>query len=255
MTSAPQRIVCLSAESADWLWRLGAWDQVVGVTAFFESPADAAPKPRVSGFSSANRSAILRLQPELVITFSDVQAGLTTELIQAGLAVLATNQRTLAEIESTLALLARAVGRESEGDRLLGEFRRHLAPVPFPTARPRVYFEEWNDPLITGIAWVSELIERAGGEDIFADMRSEGSAAGRVVSSEQVLARCPDIILASWCGKPVDVDAIAARARWESLAAVQGRLIREIPGADILQPGFRLVAGYDRLKRLITEVQ
>jgi len=152
-------------------------------------------------------------------------------------------------------MLARAVGRESEGEKLLCEFRRHLAPVPFPTARPRVYFEEWNDPLITGIAWVSELIERAGGEDIFADMRSEGSAAGRVVSSEQVLARCPDIILASWCGKPVDVDAIAARARWESLAAVQGRLIREIPGADILQPGFRLVAGYDRLKRLITEVQ
>ena len=138
----------------------------MGVTAFFELPADASPKPRVSGFSSANRSAILRLQPELVITFSDVQAGLTTELIQAGLAVLATNQRTLAEIESTLALLARAVGRESEGERLLGKFRQHLAPVPFPTARPRVYFEEWNDPLISGIAWVSELIERAGGEDI-----------------------------------------------------------------------------------------
>jgi len=127
MTSAPQRIVCLSAESADWLWRLGAWDQVVGVTALFESPADAAPKPRVSGFSSANRSAIVRLQPDLVITFSDVQAALTTELIQAGLAVLATNQRTLAEIESTLALLARAVGRESEGEKLLCEFRCHLA--------------------------------------------------------------------------------------------------------------------------------
>ncbi len=227
----------------------------MGVTAFFELPADASPKPRVSGFSSANRGAIIRLQPDLVITFSDVQAALTTELIQAGLSVLATNQRTLAEIESTLALLARAVGRESEGERLLCEFRRKLAPVPFPTARPRVYFEEWNDPLITGIAWVSELIERAGGEDIFADVRNERSAAGRVVSPEQVLARCPNIILASWCGKPVDVDAIAARARWESLAAVQGRLIREIPGADILQPGFRLVAGYDRLKRLITEVQ
>jgi len=255
MTSAPQRVVCLSAESADWLWRLGAWDQVVGVTAFFEPPADAAPKSRVSGFSSANRGAIIWLQPDLVVTFSDVQAALTTELIQAGLSVLATNQRTLAEIESTLALLARAVGRESEGERLLCEFRRKLAPVPFPTARPRVYFEEWNDPLITGIAWVSELIERAGGEDIFADVRNERSAAGRVVSPEQVLARCPNIILASWCGKPVDVDAIAARARWESLAAVQGRLIREIPGADILQPGFRLVAGYDRLKRLITEVQ
>src|SRR6266496_2841124 len=136
MTSAPQRIVCLSAESTDWLWRLGAWDHVVGVTAFFEPPADAAPKSRVSGFSSAKRSAIIRLEPDLVITFSDVQAALTTELIQAGLAVLATNQRTLAEIESTLALRARAVGRESEGDRLLGEFRSHLAPVPFPTARP-----------------------------------------------------------------------------------------------------------------------
>ncbi len=177
MTSAPQRVVCLSAESADWLWRLGAWDQVVGVTAFFEPPADAAPKSRVSGFSSANRGAIIWLQPDLVVTFSDVQAALTTELIQAGLSVLATNQRTLAEIESTLALLARAVGRESEGERLLCEFRRKLAPIPFPTARPRVYFEEWNDPLITGIAWVSEVIERAGGEDIFADVRNQRSAA------------------------------------------------------------------------------
>src|SRR6266516_895365 len=127
MTHALERIVCLSAESADWLWRLGAWDQVVGLTAFFEPAAGAAPKPRVSGFSSAKTNEIIRLQPDLVVTFSDVQAALTTELIQAGLSVLATNQRTLAEVESTLALLARAVGRESEGEKLLCEFRCHLA--------------------------------------------------------------------------------------------------------------------------------
>jgi iron complex transport system substrate-binding protein len=246
--NAPQRIVCLTAEAADWLWRLGAWDSVIGVTAYFEPSPDAAPKPRVSGFSSASVESILRLNPDLVIAFSDVQAGIVAQLILRGCNVLTTNQRTIAEIESALTLLARCVDRSEEGERLLREFRARLAPVKPLPRRPRVYFEEWNDPLISGIAWVSELIERAGGEDIFSTLRSQTRAPDRVVTSEQVLGANPEIIFASWCGKPVSIESIATRMGWSSLSAVQGRHIYELSGADILQPGFGLLRGYEEIK-------
>lgn len=252
--STPQRIVCLSAEAADWLWRLGAWDSVVGVTAYFEPPLGVAPKPRVSGFSSASLTPILQLDPDLVITFSDVQAGIAGALVNRGIPVLATNQRTLAEIEATLGLLARVVDRAAAGETLLREFRERLAPVSVPSHRPRVYFEEWNDPLITGIAWVSELIERAGGADVFAESKIQRAAPDRVVTPEQVRAADPEIIFASWCGRPVDKAAIISRPGWNEISAVREHRIFEIPGADILQPGFGLVHGYEQLKRHIENV-
>lgn len=251
MTRAPERIVCLSAESADWFWRIGAWQQVIGVTTFFTQPADVPVKPRVSGFSTARVNEITQLNPDLVITFSDVQAQLAAELIKRGLPVLSTNQRTLEEIEITLAMLARVVDREAEAEHLLTEFRERLATVKHSDARPRVYFEEWNDPLITGIGWVSELIERAGGNDIFAALRTKRAAAERVVSSEQICRADPEIIFASWCGKPVQSTAISSRPGWAELIAVRAGRIYEIPGEDILQPGFRLVDGYERLKEII----
>jgi iron complex transport system substrate-binding protein len=167
MSAVPQRIVCLSAEAADWLWRIGAWNNVVGVTAFFIAPSEAPAKPRASGFSTARFKEIAALNPDLVITFSDVQADFAAELIKHGIPVLATNQRTLAETEATLSLLGRVVAREAESEHLLAEFRERLTPVATGANRPRVYFEEWNDPLISGIGWVGELIERAGGADIF----------------------------------------------------------------------------------------
>lgn len=253
MSQTPQRIVCLSAEAADWLWRIGAWEKVVGVTIFFEQPPDASPKPRVSGFSTANLEKIARLKPDLVITFSDVQTHLAAELMRRGLNVLATNQRTLAETESTLALLARIVDCEAAGQSCLREFGDRLVPVGKVVGRPRVYFEEWNDPLISGIGWVSELVERAGGEDIFPELREKLSASERIVSDEKVLGADPEIILASWCGEPVLAETIADRPGWQNLAAVRQGNILEIPGADILQPGFRLVHGYERIKRAICE--
>jgi len=250
MNLTPQRIVCLSAEAADWLWRIGVWDRVAGVTSYFAQPTDAPPKPRVSGFSSANLDHITRLNPDLVITFSDVQAGIAGALVNRGYQVLATNQRTLAEIETTLALLARVVGCETAGKKLLGEFRKKLQPASIADhVRPRVYFEEWNDPLITGIGWVSELIERAGGTDVFAALTTQRAAPDRIVTTEQILRADPDIILASWCGKPFRSDEIIARPGWENLTAVRENRIYEIPGPDILQPGFRLVSGYDQIKR------
>ena len=249
MNRIPQRIVCLSAEAADWLWRIGAWERVAGVTAYFTQPGEAAPKPRVSGFSSANLDQIAKLNPDLVITFSDVQAGLAAGLIQQGFSVLATNQRTLAETEATLAWLARSVGCERAGEKLLEEFRERLAQMAKTTSRPRVYFEEWNDQLISGIAWVGELIERAGGGDIFPDLRTKRAAPERVVSSEQVCHANPEIIFASWCGKPVQVAEITSRPGWKDLAAVRANQIYEIPGEDILEPGFRLVHGFERIKQ------
>ena len=253
MSQIPQRIVCLSAEAADWLWRIGAWENVAGITAYFIQPDGTPPKPRVSGFSSANLNEITKLNPDLIITFSDVQAKLAAELIQRGFPVLATNQRTLAETEATLALLARVVGCERTGEKLLNEFRERLAPVKNVSRRLRIYFEEWNDPLISGIAWVSELIGRAGGEDIFANLRTKRAAPERVVSSEQICQANPEIIFASWCGKPVQAAEISARHGWSDLAAVRENRIHEIPGEDILQPGFRLVYGYEQMKRLLTK--
>jgi iron complex transport system substrate-binding protein len=251
MKLTPQRIVCLSAEAADWLWRIGAWSNVVGVTAFFTLPPNASLKPRVSGFSTARLQEIEALNPDLVITFSDVQADFAAELIKHGFPVLATNQRTLAETEATLSLLGRVVGREAESDRLLAEFRERLTPVAQGANRPRVYFEEWDDPLISGIGWVGELIERAGGVDIFPELRKHRAAKDRAVSPEQVCRANPEIILASWCGKPVQAAAISSRPGWPEIAAVRAKRIFEIPGEDILQPGFRLVKGYERLKEII----
>jgi iron complex transport system substrate-binding protein len=238
----------LSAESADWLWRIGAWESVVGVTAFFTVPPDAEPKPRVGGFSTAQLDEVAGLNPDLVIAYSDVQAPLLAELMRQGFAVLGTNQRTLVEIENTLMLLGRIVGREVEAARWLSEFQKRLMPVEKVKARPRVYFEEWNDPLVSGIAWVSELIERAGGRDVFSEFRTKRAAVERVVQPKEVCRRNPEIILASWCSRAVRIPEIVARPGWEEIAAVKNKRIFEIPGAEILQPGFRLVGGYERMK-------
>jgi len=251
MSQAPQRIICLSAEAADWLWRIGAWERVVGVTAFFKVPPNAAAKPRVSGFSKAQFEEIAALGPDLVVTFSDVQAALAAELIRRGFAVLATNQRTLAEIEATLSLLGRVVDCEVQAERWLSEFRGRLAPVDRVEAPPRVYFEEWNKPLVAGISWVSELIERAGGEDLFAKFQGKKAAAERQVSPEEVCEGDPEIILASWCGVPLRKVEISSRPGWSGIAAVRDGRVFEIPGEDILQPGFRLVHGYELMKQLL----
>jgi iron complex transport system substrate-binding protein len=204
----------------------------------------------VSGFSKANISQIAKLNPDLVITFSDVQADLSAQLLRLGFPVLATNQRTLEEIEATLLWIARAVGREAAGLKLLKKFHSELAPVRV-RRRPLVYFEEWNRPLISGIAWIGELIERAGGQDAFEEFRNRRRAPDRVVDPAEVIRRDPEIIVASWCGKPADLAGISARPGWSRIRAVRGAQVHEIPARYILQPGYPLVAGYRHLKRII----
>jgi iron complex transport system substrate-binding protein len=249
----PNRIVCLSVEVADWLARIGAWDRVAGVTAYYRVPEQLPLKPRVSGFSSANLEAILRLRPDLVILFSDVQADLAAQLVRRGCAVLVTNPRSLREVEETLGMLSRLVLKGVEGLHWLEEFRRRMQPCP-PLPRPvRVYFEEWDEPLISGIAWISEMIERAGGQDIFAALRDRPRAADRVVRPEQVRAADPDLILASWCGKPTVVEQILARPGWESISAVRRRAVYAVDPEGFLQPGYRLVEGYAVLRRLLEQ--
>jgi iron complex transport system substrate-binding protein len=247
-----QRIIVLGADAADILQELGAWPQVVGVTAYYLHPAGVEPKPRVSGFSTGNVGGILALGPDLVITSSDVQHSLAAQVIRSGVRLCALQAHTLADIHANIRLLGRIVDRMEAAEHLVQRVETELAPLDPPTGRrPRVYFEEWPDPLITGIGWVSELIERAGGEDIFPDLRSRRKAPDRVVRAEDVIARAPDLLVASWCGKPANLDAIAARPEWSKIPAVCAGRIVEIPSDDILQAGPRLTRGYAALKQAI----
>lgn len=240
-TAFPRRIVCLTDETTETLYLLGEQDRIVGVSAYAVRPAETRNKPRVSAFKNANFNKILDLKPDLVLTFSDVQAEIAGELIRRGVTVLAFNQRSIAEIFDMIAVLSRIVGRQSEGEVLISELHRGLDAISESakrfTRRPRVYFEEWNDPLISGIEWVEELIEIAGGEPVFPELRKCGKAQDRVVNSAEVAARDPEVILASWCGKRVKTEDIKSRPGWDEISAVRGGHVYEIPSTCILQPG------------------
>jgi iron complex transport system substrate-binding protein len=240
-TDYPRRIVCLSDETVETLYLLGEQDRVVGVSGFSTRPPEVRKKPRVSAFATAKFEKILDLKPDLVLTFSDVQAEITRELVKRGLTVWNFNQRSVAGILDMIAALAQLVGKEHEGHELVEGFVLGLDEIRAAAKgfarRPRVYFEEWNEPLISGIAWVEELIEIAGGETIFPELRACGKAQDRVVEPSAVIERNPDVIIASWCGKKVNRQAIATRPGWESIAAVRNGHIYEIKSAQILQPG------------------
>lgn len=237
----PRRIVCLTEETVETLYLLGEQERIVGVSGFAKRPPEVRLKPRVAAFTSAKFDKILELQPDLVLTFCDVQAEITRELMRLGITVFGFNQRSVAQIFGMIVTLARIVGREREGLALIAEFERGLdaiaqAAMRF-TRRPRVYFEEWNDPLISGIEWVEELIEIAGGEPVFPERRGRGKAQDRVVEAVAVIERDPEVIFASWCGKKVDVASIAARPGWAEVSAVRNAHIYEIDSTIILQPG------------------
>ena len=246
--SYPRRVACLSAESAELCATLGIWDRVVAVTVYFDQ-SNLEPKPVVSGFSKLALSRLQETKPDLVITFSDVQADLARDLIREGYTVVATNQRTLAEIADTILFLSRLLGVEEKGLELHDQFQTALRPLP-PT-EIRVYFEEWDAPPISGISWVSEIIQRAGGIDVFENLRSCRKASERVVTSEQVIEAAPDLILASWCGKTFEPSAMMARPGWGKIPAVAEAKLFEVPAADILQPGVGLIRGFDTIATLL----
>jgi iron complex transport system substrate-binding protein len=240
-THGPQRIVCLTGETAETLYLLGEDERIVGISGFTSRPKEALQKPKVSTFTSAKIEQILELQPDLVIGFSKLQAQIAHDLIKAGVNVLVFNQRSVEELLETILTLARIVAAESRGLALVEGLRSELAQIAesarrFPR-RPRVFFEEWNDPLISGIRWVDELIELAGGDGIFPHLRCERDAKRRAVTSESVIAANPEVILASWCGRKVDKDKIRAREGWDTVDAVRSGHVYEVKSSYILQPG------------------
>ena len=240
--AAPKRIVCLSAESADTLCRIGAVDRIVGVSAYVPPSKALLRVPRVSGFSVANIDRILALKPDLVIGYSDVQAGIAATLIKHGMNVLVTQQTSLHEIEDTILMFGRMVGKETRARVLVRQFHTQLKARRSP--RLRVYFEEWPEPMISGIGWVSELIERAGGEDVFGELRDRRRASERMVSAKEVMRRNPQVIIASWCGKKVRLDEIRRRPGWETIDAVRQARVYEMDSNIILQPGPVLADGF-----------
>ena len=236
----PERIICLTEETVETLYLLGQQEKIVGVSGYAVRPPEVrAQKPRVSAFTSADIPKILKLHPDLVLTFSDLQADIVGELIRNGVTTMAYNQRDISGILAMIRHLGAIVGSAKEADRLASNYEARLAKISASVGeqRPKVYFEEWDDPMISGIKWVSQLIEIAGGKDIFPFLSEQKAAKDRFVSSEQVIAAAPDIILASWCGKKVRPEKIAARDGWQDIPAVKSGYIYEIKSPLILQPG------------------
>lgn len=241
MPTYPERIVCLTEETTETLYLLGEGHRVVGISGYTLRPAEARSKPKVSSFISAKYDKIAALQPDLVLTFSDLQADLAATLIKQGLPVFAFNQRSVDGILQMIRQLAGIVGCEAKGQALAAQLERDLDEVRAAARlrrwRPRVFFEEWPEPLISGICWVEELVEIAGGDPIFPELRDERLAKHRIVPSDQVLRRRPDVILASWCGRKMQKRTIASRPGWHELPAIRNDRIYEIPSTFILQPG------------------
>jgi len=241
MTRYPERIVCLTEETTETLYLLGQGDRVVGVSGYTVRPPEARRKPKVSAFINAKFDKIAALRPDLVLAFSDLQADLVAELARRGLNVVVFNQRSVAEILQMIRMVGGLIGcsREAEAlaDRLsagLDEIRRAAARFP---VRPRVFFEEWDDPLISGIRWVEELVEIAGGAPLFPELADAGLARDRIVDPAEVARRDPQVIFASWCGKKVKKTTIQNRPGWDRVSAVRDDRIYEIKSTYILQPG------------------
>lgn len=259
MSAFPSRIVCLTDETTETLYLLGEGDRVVGVSGYAVRPPEARRKPRVSAFIHAKYDRIAALEPDLILAFSDLQANIASELIKRGYPVMVFNQRSVAEILQMIRTLGRLIGRTSEADALASSLELEIdatraASSRLP-ARPRIFFEEWNDPIISGIRWVEELVEIAGGEPIFPELRDGRLARQRIVSPEEVARRHPDAIIASWCGKSVRPAMIAGRSGWSDVPAVRHGRIYEIKSAYILQPGpAALTEGLRQLHHIISRV-
>lgn len=253
----PERIICLTEETAETLYLLGEDSRIVGVTGYaVRPPRIRAEKPRVGAFTSADAPKILDLRPDLVLTFSDLQAPIAARLIEAGIAVHAFNQRDVAGIFAMVSMLGAMVGRQDRAAALIAEWRAKIAAMQAapPPRRPRTWFEEWDEPLIAGIGWASELLEIAGGTDVARHLRAHPDAKSRILSPDTVRAWAPELILASWCGKKVRAERIAARPGWDAVPAVRSGLIREVKSPLILAPGpAALTDGLDAIRAAVLE--
>lgn len=255
----PDRIICLTEETVETLYLLGEERRIAGVSGYaVRPPRVRREKPRVSAFISADVPKILALDPDLVLTFSDLQADIAAALIRSGVAVHAFNQRDVAGILAMIRTLGALVGAGAKADALVQSLEARIAETRQRAARlqrrPRVYFEEWDEPMISGIGWVSELVETAGGIDVFKELSARKSAKERIVSAGQVIAAQPDIVIASWCGKKFAPARFAARPGFDAVPAVRNGFLREVKSALILQPGpAALTDGLAALEGIIAE--
>lgn len=241
--SYPQRIVCLTEETTEALYLMGEQDRIVGVSGYTVRPAIARKeKPKVSAFTSAKIDKILDLKPDLVLGFSDMQADIAAELVRAGVEVHIFNQRSIHEILTMLQTLGSLIGEPIKANALIEQFDAHLHKIKQQaselTHRPRVYFEEWYEPHICGIQWVSELLELAGGEDCFAHMAKNSLGKDRIIADHaDIINAQPDIIIGTWCGRKFKAEKVREREGWQDIPAVKNNQLFEIKSADILQPG------------------
>lgn len=259
MPLGPKRIVCLTEETTELLYLLGEQDRIVGITAYTVRPVQAKlEKPVVTAFVSGHIEKIKALKPDLVIGFSDVQADFASQLIREGLNVLILNQRSIEEIFEAMMLIGSLVHRSESTAQIISNWKCTIAKVRGKQRsdfKPRVFFQEWDEPIITGIQWVSELIEIAGGTDCFSDLKDRGRAKNRIVEASEVAKRDPQLIIGSWCGKPMDKNWVCQKPEWKNSSAVLSNQIFEIDSSIILQPGPALfAAGLPALKKLIDEV-
>ncbi len=256
----PQRIVCLTEEPTEWLYLLGEERRIVGISGYTVRPPRAREeKPKVSAFLNAKIDKIVDLQPDCVIGFSDLQADIASQLVKKGIQVTIFNQRSVAEIFSMMYQLAAMVGQEAKGLTLIQAMQQRLLAIEQTAARlkrrPRVFFEEWYDPHISAIAWVSELMAIAGGDDCFPELASQAMGKDRIIADGgEIVRRNPDIIFGSWCGRKFRPDHVLGRAGWENVNAVKNRQLFEIKSAEILQPGpAALTDGVEQIHRIIMD--
>ena len=259
MSAYPSRIVCLTEETTETLYLLGEADRIVGVSGYTVRPPEARRKPRVSAFTHAHYDRIDAVRPDLILGFSDLQADIASDLIRRGYPVFVFNQRSVVEILQMIRVVGALVGCRERADALATGFEIDLENIRAAAAalpsRPRVFFEEWDEPLISGIRWVEELVEIAGGDPIFPELRDARLGKERIVPGDEVVRRQPDVIVASWCGKPVRTLKIAARAGWSDVPAVRNGHLYEIKSAQILQPGpAALTDGVRQLQQIIARV-
>lgn len=254
----PQRIVCLTEETTEWLYMLGQEHRIVGISGFTVRPPRARrEKPRVSAFTSAKFDKIVALKPDLVLGFSDLQADIAAELIRRGIEVHVFNHRTVQQILAMMVQLGALVGAGEQAADWVEQWSRQAEQLrgqrPPLEQRPLVYFEEWDEPLMSGITWVSELIELAGGRECFPENACQGLGKDRIIADPlEVVRRQPDIIIGSWCGKKFRANKVAARPGWQDIPAVQQQRIHEVKSALILQPGpAALTDGLDALRKII----
>jgi iron complex transport system substrate-binding protein len=260
MSDYPSRIVCLTEETTETLYLLGEGHRIVGVSGYTVRPPEARQKPRVSAFISARFEKIEALEPDLVLGFSDLQADIASELIRRGYPVMIFNQRSVKDILQMMQMVGALVGRDDRAHAIVERLERGLQNIREAAAqfgrRPRVFFEEWDHPLISGIQWVEELIEIAGGEPIFPELRRARLAKDRIVEPAEVVRRNPDVIVASWCGKAVRKERIVTRPGWCDVRAVQTEQIHEIKSTIILQPGpASLTDGVGQLHAILSAAQ